>query len=400
MAAHIMSLRDFILGHREEIIREFAAFAKTLMPPGAAMTDAELRDHAREMLTALVEDMHLQQTAEEQLLKSQGRGSARTMEASGRLHAADRIAHGYTFEAVLAEFRALRATVLRLYDDSGASDLREVRRFNEAIDEALTESMRQFAHETDLLRQELHAKAERNTSLVAEIKDRRAAEEKITALFRRLVSAQDEERRRIARDIHDELGQAMTALKMNLEILDGTAPSASLFPTLLHRSQALVRDLDRAIDFLTSELRRAIAKVSMSTALRDLVESWSDRFGIAAEFVANGDPDLTPEVQEHLYRVTQEALHNVAKHAAASHVSVMVEAQRSAELVLLIEDDGRGFSEADIRDRSPDSGLGLTSMRERAALIGGTLTIESAANHGTSIYVRMALPRASAPVQI
>ncbi len=107
-----MSLPRFIRGHYEEIIREFAAYAKTLMPPGAAMTDAELRDHAKAMLKAVVEDMELRQTPEEAHHKSHGRGSARTQEASGRLHAADRIAHGYTFQAVLAEFRALRASVL------------------------------------------------------------------------------------------------------------------------------------------------------------------------------------------------------------------------------------------------------------------------------------------------
>jgi signal transduction histidine kinase len=390
-----MSLPEFIRTHEEEIIREFAAFAKTLIPPGADMNDAELRDHAKEILTAIVEDMYVAQSPGEQHHKSQGRGVVRTMEASGRLHAADRIGHGYAFEAVLAEFRALRASVLRLYEETGATDLSEVRRFNEAIDEALTESMHQFSRQTDLIRQELHANVEENTSLVAEIAERRAAEEKITALFRRLVTVQDDERRRIARDVHDQLGQAMTALKMNLEALDETAPSTELFPALLHRSQALARDLDRAIDFLTWELRPAIDHVSFSTALEGLVKSWSERFGIAADFLANGEHELPPDVQEHLYRVTQEALHNVAKHAAANHVSVMVTGG-AAELVLLIEDNGRGFSEDATRGRSQDSGLGLTSMRERAALVGGSLTVESAPGEGASIYVRVALPHSAA----
>jgi signal transduction histidine kinase len=393
-----MSFAEFIRAHHEEIIREFAAFAKTLMPPGVEMTDAELRDHAKELLTALDVDMHLRQTPGEQHRKSQGLGSARTMEASGRLHASDRIAHGYAFEAVLAEFRALRASVLRLYEESGASDLPEIRRFNEAIDEALTESMQQFTLQTDLLRQQLNANAEKNTSLVAEISDRRAAEAKITALFRRLVSVQDEERRRIARDIHDQLGQAMTALKVNLEVLDRTAPSTELFPTLLQRSQGLVRDLDRAIDFLTSELRPTIDGVGLSTALAELVKGWSDRFGIAAQFVANGEPHLPADVQEHLYRITQEALHNVAKHAGANRITVMVEA-RGAELVLLIEDDGRGFSEDDTGGHSQESGLGLTSMRERAALVGGSLKVESAAGRGTSVSVRVKLPDSPAGSQ-
>jgi signal transduction histidine kinase len=152
MAEHIMSLSAFIRDQHEKIIIEFALFAKTLMPPGADMTEAELRDHAEEILAAVVQDMSIAQTSAEQSRKSQGGGSAKTMEASGKLHADDRIQHGFTFRSVLAEFRALRATVLRLYDDSGASDLAEVRRFNEAIDEALTESMERFAVQTDQFR--------------------------------------------------------------------------------------------------------------------------------------------------------------------------------------------------------------------------------------------------------
>jgi signal transduction histidine kinase len=116
------------------------------------MTKAELRDHAEEILTAVVQDMSIAQSPEEESRKSQGHGAARTMKFAGALHADDRIRHGFTFLAVLAEFRALRATVLRLYENSGESDLTDVRRFNEAIDEAMTESMDRFAAQTDLFR--------------------------------------------------------------------------------------------------------------------------------------------------------------------------------------------------------------------------------------------------------
>jgi hypothetical protein len=147
-----MSLSAFIRDHHEEIISEFAVFARTLMPPGADMSEAELRDHAEAILNAVVDDMSIPQTGNEQVLKSQGHGSAKTMEASGRLHADDRMQHGFPFRAVLAEFRALRATVLRLYAETGALDLREVARFNEAIDESLTASMDRFAVQTDKFR--------------------------------------------------------------------------------------------------------------------------------------------------------------------------------------------------------------------------------------------------------
>jgi signal transduction histidine kinase len=386
-----MSLPEFIRGHHEELIREFAAYAKTLMPPGAAMTDAELRDHAKEMLKAVVEDMQLRQTPEEAQRKSQGRGSVRTMEVSGRLHAADRIAHGYTFEAVLAEFRALRASVLRLYEDTGASDLTEVRRFNEAIDEALTESMHQFASETTLLREELNAKAEKNTSLVAEIRDRRAAEEKIKALFRRLVSMQDEERRRISRDIHDQIGQQMTALRMTLEGLHPSNGDASQEGDL-GRARKLLEDIDQSLHFLTWELRPAgaLEHHGLTIALENLVSAWSERFGIAADFQGPKAETLRLplDVVTHVYALVQEALHNIVKHADARHVSVLLQAHDS-EAVVIVEDDGRGFDAAQVPERSEHHGLGLVSMRERASLCGGTLDIDAAPGRGSTIFVRI-----------
>jgi signal transduction histidine kinase len=125
-----VSLSAFIGAHHEEIIVEFAAFAKTQMPPGIVMTEAELRDHAEDILTEMGLDMSTGQTGAERLNKSRG----------------------FTMTAVLAEFRALRETVLRLYEESGATDISEVRRFNESIDEALTESMTRFAAQTDLFR--------------------------------------------------------------------------------------------------------------------------------------------------------------------------------------------------------------------------------------------------------
>jgi signal transduction histidine kinase len=149
-----MSLSVFIRDHYEEIISEFAVFAKTLIPPGAEMNDVELRNHAQDILTAVVQDMGTAQSDAEQSRKSQGHGSAQTMHSSGKLHADDRIQHGFTFRSVLAEFRALRASVLRLYEESGGTDLSQVRRFNEAVDEALFESMDRFAVQTDLFRDE------------------------------------------------------------------------------------------------------------------------------------------------------------------------------------------------------------------------------------------------------
>jgi signal transduction histidine kinase len=322
------------------------------------------------------------------------------MEASGRLHAADRIVHGYTFEAVLAEFRALRASVLRLYEDSGASDLREVRRFNEAMDEALTESMHQFARERDLLREELTANAEQNTSLVAEVRDRRAAEEQIKALFRRLVATQDEERRRISRDLHDHIGQQMTALRMTLEGVDAWPDEDAGRRDHVRRARQLVEDIDRSLHVLTWELRPAgaLERYGLAMALENLVSGWSERFGIPAEF--QGPPGetlrLSVEVATNVYGLVQEALHNIVKHADARHVAVLLQA-RDHEAVVIIEDDGRGFDPAQVSEGAEHHGLGLLSMRERASLCGGTLDIDATPGRGTTIFVR--IPLAAEPAR-
>jgi signal transduction histidine kinase len=147
-----VSLRDFIQRHHEDIIVEFAAFAKTLMPPGTMMTDAALRDHAAEILTEIAIDMGTAQTVAEQSNKSRGLGALNAMRTSGRLHADARIGHGFPMTAVFAEFRALRHTILRLYEESGATDMAEVRRFNESLDESLAESMTRFSAQADAFR--------------------------------------------------------------------------------------------------------------------------------------------------------------------------------------------------------------------------------------------------------
>ena len=147
-----MTLSTFLRAHREQIVTAFETFARTLMPPGVNMVPAELRDHADEMLTAIAQDIEDPQTRGEQSDKSKGLHAYGAMGRSGRQHAEARIRQGFTLAQLIAEFRALRASVLRLYDDSGATDPAGVRRFNEAIDEALTESMTRYGVMTDLYR--------------------------------------------------------------------------------------------------------------------------------------------------------------------------------------------------------------------------------------------------------
>jgi PAS domain S-box-containing protein len=230
-----------------------------------------------------------------------------------------------------------------------------------------------------------------NAALEAELGQRRAVEEQIKALFRRIVTVQEEERRRLAYEIHDRLGQQMTALRISLEALRPTfgtrAPDGAAA-----RVERLAEDLDRRIDFLTWQLRpAALDDLGLSVALRALVAGWSERFGIRAEYRAAGVDDLrmAPEVEASLYRLVQEALQNVSRHAGATRVTVAFErGDHAARLV--VEDDGRGFSAHDL-DRVPESSLGIASMRERATLAGGELQVRSSPGHGASIAVHIPL---------
>lgn len=216
----------------------------------------------------------------------------------------------------------------------------------------------------------------------------------ITALFQRLVSVQEDERRRIARDIHDQLGQQMTALRLNIEALNARAARHRDVIGQVRRAQRLAEELDQSIDFLTWELRpAALDHLGLPAALHHLASGWSERFGVDAAVEVSGDDARLPaDVEANLYRIAQEALHNVIKHAEASHVLVRLE-RRNAATVLAIADDGRGFDPAAVPEPEDGRALGLVGMRERATLAGGRFEITSAPGAGTSIVVRIPASR-------
>jgi PAS domain S-box-containing protein len=214
----------------------------------------------------------------------------------------------------------------------------------------------------------------------------------IKYLLNRIVTTQELERRRISRELHDHLGQQLTGLRLSLESLKGRGVNEPQLQEEIIRLQAMVRQIDSDLDFLAWELRPvALEEVGVVAALENFVQEWSKHFAIAAEFHTAGlNKDLTIEVETNLYRIAQEALNNVVKHAEASRVDVIFE-RRNNNAVLIIGDDGKGFDPEDQSAR----GIGMLSMRERAALIGGTLEIESAPGEGTTIFVRVPAREAS-----
>jgi PAS domain S-box-containing protein len=226
--------------------------------------------------------------------------------------------------------------------------------------------------------------------LRAEVEVRTAAESRLRSLIGRLVNIQEEERRRIGRNIHDHLGQQLTGLRINLASLESQTSHLNGVSELARRIQGLAEELDSSIDFVTWELIPGeIANIGLPAALRELVGAWSRRFNIPAEFSFRGNDDEAPpaDVSSNLYRITQEALHNNVKHANATRADVHFDIT-AEDMKLIVEDDGYGFL-YDEKAHNDGHSLGLISMRERASAIDGTLDIESTPGEGTTIYVRV-----------
>jgi PAS domain S-box-containing protein len=211
-------------------------------------------------------------------------------------------------------------------------------------------------------------------------------------MLAQLVSMQEDERRRIARDIHDHIGQQLTVLRLKLESLKKMCDEQTICDEIDGLS-VVTDQLDREVDFLAWELRpAALDELGLRVALSNFVTEWAAFTGIKCEFHAHGldRQRLVFEVETNLYRIAQEALNNIYKHAKAKNVSVLLEKRKDA-VSLIIEDDGIGFNPRDKKKRN--QGLGLMGMIERAKLSGGTLEIESAKGKGTTIYARVPLEK-------
>jgi signal transduction histidine kinase len=209
------------------------------------------------------------------------------------------------------------------------------------------------------------------------------------ALLRRLSLAQEEERRRLSRELHDQVGQSVTGLSLGLKALErtGQAPVAAL-----QALQAMANDIGRDIHRAAADLRpAALDDLGLKKALTALAGSCAQPSGLRIELQEVGTLDGLPaEVEILVYRVVQEALNNVLKHAQANSVSVVLE-RSGAMLRVIIEDDGLGFDP----DRPPDAdappALGLLGMQERLDLVCGRMTIESAPGAGTTLFIDVPL---------
>ena len=208
-------------------------------------------------------------------------------------------------------------------------------------------------------------------------------------LLDKIITAQEEERRRIARELHDDTGQALTAICMGLANAVMACKACAHKGRLTEINQ-LARNTLSNVRQLALELRPPVLDdLGLCAALRRHVYDWGHHYGIAVSFEAVGldGVRLDPAIETAVYRITQEALTNVARHAQATRVDVILERRRD-QCIAIVEDDGQGF---DVAAAPHTHSLGLTGMRERAKLVNGDLTIESKRGQGTTVFVRVPL---------
>jgi PAS domain S-box-containing protein len=232
-------------------------------------------------------------------------------------------------------------------------------------------------------------------ALVNDITERKQMEHMRSRLLHKIISAQEDERRRIARELHDEVGQSLTALLVGLRAMEQAmrrSPRDGETAELSKIAEQTLNDVQR----LAVGLRPSVLDdVGLEAALTRYLEDFSRIHGIETDLKILSGRRLPYAVETTLYRLVQEALTNVAKHAGAQNASVMV--VNTAESVqVIIEDDGHGFDVESMLKKQPDRHLGLHGMRERVALLDGNITIESKPGGGTSISVMIPMREADA----
>lgn len=240
-----------------------------------------------------------------------------------------------------------------------------------------------------------HGELSHFISITRDISERKRAElamreskEQLKELSRRVLEAQEVERRRVARELHDELGQSLTAIKINLQSF-GRFPNQSP-ADLLAENIRIVDDVLQQVRSLALALRPSVLDdLGLVPALRWISEQTAHRTGLTVAFETSVEPArLTPDIETACFRITQEALTNVVRYAQATHVTVHLHRNRDS-LVLTVSDDGRGFDFAAMRLRAQaGASLGVLGMEERATLVGGQLQIDSSPGQGSTVCLR------------
>jgi signal transduction histidine kinase len=218
-------------------------------------------------------------------------------------------------------------------------------------------------------------------------KERQRASQKLQALSHRLVEVQETERRQIARELHDEIGQSLTATELNLQAALRSPGAVSLERRLEDSIQAVERVLEQVHDLSLNLRPSMLDDLGLEPALRWYTHRQANLIGLRAEFIpASLEERLDPVIETECFRVAQEALTNVVRHAKAREVTVEL-SRRNGHLHLSVRDDGIGFEVSESRDEAVrGASLGLLSMEERASLAGGGFELNSQPGQGTEVH--------------
>ena len=228
-------------------------------------------------------------------------------------------------------------------------------------------------------------------ALQRETELRAVAEQELSQVLRRTVDDQEVERQRLARELHDTLGQSLTMLQLGLQAIGQETPAGQKLHQRLDAVKDLAANLGSDVNRLAWEIRpTAIDDIGIQTAIENLMERWSEHSSLKYYLhISPKEMRLPKAVETTLYRVLQEALTNVVRHAEAQKVGVVLNVVGS-DITMIVEDDGRGFLADSLSAAiTPAARLGLIGIRERLALVDGSMEIESAPRRGTTVFIRI-----------
>jgi signal transduction histidine kinase len=369
----VLKFAEFIDKERATIVAEWETFARTLLPASSGMDALTLRDHVDDILTAIVLDMRAQQTKAEQAEKSKGRGGAQRLGEIGRIHAALRIGSGFRLGQLVAEYRALRASVLRLWENKGR-DPGGVTRFNEAIDEALTEAVHRFTTTTEHFR--------------------------------------DQSLGILGHDLRNPLSAIIAGSTLLIGSEELGDRSVRIAARMLNSANRMSRMIDDLLDLTRTRFGDAIPVVrtpldldplcrQVTAELEGLRPAGGVRFTPAGDLHGDWDGDRIAQVLSNLLR-------NAIQHGSPDAPITLAATGRDDEVVLEVHNGGPPIpAEAlatlfdpmvrHVADATANTGLGLGLYIASQVVLahGGTLGVTSTDADGTRFTVR--LPRHAPP---
>jgi signal transduction histidine kinase len=359
-----VKLSQFIQDNHKTIVDEWETFARGLVPAAGAMSEAGLRNHAEDILHAIVEDLDTPQDSSEQLEKSKGRGEEHVMEAVGRAHAALRIEDGFTLSQLVAEYRALRASILRLFERAGGNDMRQVTRFNESIDEALSEA-------TD-----------------------------------RYMIVMNRTRDQFIAILGHDLRTPLSVIFMSAGLIAKGADAGGAAEQILRSGERMSQMVDDLLDLTRTRLGGGIpiepVQMDLDAMCRAMLSEFQAIYSKRRlEFHSEGDLRGRWDPAR-LSQVLSNLLGNALQHGEHDSPIGVVARVDGEEVVIDVHNEGSPIPPGDLANifepmvshargsaRSTSVGLGLFIAREIVMAHGGTVAVTSIAGEGTTFSVRL-----------